>query len=234
MALPIDLWLIHPETEMCDAFSARFEGMPNVSVLQSRFEDLPPHDCFVTAGNSFGIMNAGIDAAVIQFHGKDLMRRIQHRILDEYLGEQPIGTSMIEPTGNSMYPFVAHSPTMRVPGCINGTDKVYAATWASLVAVYRHKAAKNAEQSTEQLAIQKTTQKTNHKDDSKTTENRSIEVVVFPAMGAGFGGVPFSEVARQMAAAYRHYLSPPHRMNWDMVAARQRTIHYDGRKRVSS
>ena len=61
----------------------------------------------------------------------------------------------------------------------------------------------------------------------------SIETVVFPAMGAGFGGVPYLEVARQMAVAYRHYLNPPHRMDWDMVAGRQRAIHYDGKRQVS-
>ena len=125
MALPLDLWLIHPEDEACLAFRERFDGLPNVDVIQSRFEDLPPHDCFVTAANSFGIMNAGIDAAVIRFHGEALMQRVQHRILDEFLVEQPIGTSFIESTGNSEYPFIAHSPTMRTPGSINGTDKVY-------------------------------------------------------------------------------------------------------------
>jgi len=207
MALPIDLWLIHPESEMCDAFRTRFEKLPNVTVIESRFEDLPPHDCFVTAANAFGIMNAGIDAAVIHFHGVELMQRIQHRILDEYLGEQPIGTSLIEPTGNPDYPYVAHSPTMRVPGSISGTDKVYAATWASLLAVYQH----NVRQ---------------------TDERQKINTVVFPAMGAGFGNVPYKEVARQMAVAYAHYLSPPHRMNWDTVIGRQKAIAYDEGKLV--
>lgn len=205
MALPIDLWLIHPDAEMCDAFRSRFDGLPRVTVIQSRFEDLPPHDCFVTAANAFGIMNAGIDAAVVRLHGERLMRRVQSRIMDEYLGEQPIGTSFIEPTGNPDYPFIAHSPTMRVPGSIEGTDKVYVATWASLIAVYRHKA----------------------------TNTTPIETVVFPAMGAGFGGVPYGEVARQMAVAYRHYLNPPHRMDWDIIATRQRAIHYDGTQQVS-
>lgn len=205
MALPIDLWLIHPKVEMCDAFRERFEGLPRVQIIQSRFEDLPPHDCFVTAANSFGIMNAGIDAAVIRFHGEGLMQRIQTRILDQYLGEQPIGTSFIEATGNADYPFVAHSPTMRVPGSIQGSDKVYVATWASLIAVYQFKVA----------------------------SPETIQTVVFPAMGAGFGGVPYSEVARQMATAYRHYLNPPPRMNWDMVAKRQKAIHYDGEKQGS-
>ena len=205
MSLPIDLWLIHPKQEMCEAFRMRFDGLPRVTVIQSRFEDLPPHDCFVTAANSFGIMNAGIDAAVIRFHGDELMRQIQLRIMDEYLGEQPIGTSFVQETGTANYPFIAHSPTMRVPGSIDGTDKVYAATWASLLAVYRYNA----------------------------KHERCIESVVFPAMGAGFGGVAYPEVARQMAVAYRHYLSPPHRMTWDMVATRQRSIHYDGDRQVA-
>lgn len=205
MALPIDLWLVHPDPEMCDAFRERFADLPRVMVLKARFEELPPHDCFVTAGNAFGIMNAGIDAAVVQFHGEGLMHRIQHRILDEYLGEQPIGTAFVEPTGTPDYPFVAHSPTMRVPGSIQGTDKVYSATWAALLAVYRHKAQGAG----------------------------NIQTVVFPAMGAGFGGVPFAEVARQMSVAYRHYLSPPHRMDWEMVVRRQRSIHYDGDRQVS-
>ena len=205
MALQIDLWLIHPDADMCAAFTTRFQGLPRVTVLQSRYEDLPPHDCFVTAANSFGIMSAGIDAAVIHVHGEELMRRIQFRIMDEFLGEQPIGTAMIEPTGNPKFPFIAHAPTMRVPGSIVGTDKIYAATWASLVAVYRH----------------------------NVTNSQKIDSVVFPAMGAGFGGVPYSEAARQMSVAYRHYLDPPHRMDWDMVASRHKRIAYDGNQQVT-
>src|SRR5829696_10590365 len=98
MALPIDIWLLHPEEAACDAFRRRFEGLPRVRVVQARFEELPPHDCFVTAGNSYGIMTAGIDAAVVRFFGRELMAAVQHRILDEYLGEQPIGTAFIQST----------------------------------------------------------------------------------------------------------------------------------------
>ena len=206
MPLPLDVWLIHPDRQMCDAFRERFEGLPRVTVREARFEDLPPHDCFVTAANAFGIMNAGIDAAVVRFHGEGLMKAIQLRILDTYLGEQPIGTSFIQATGNADYPYVAHTPTMRVPGSIEGTDKVYAATWAALLAVYQH----------------------------NTTPGGSakINTVVFPAMGAGFGAVPYTEVARQMSVAYHHYLHPPHRLDWDMVANRHKAIAYDQSKQV--
>jgi hypothetical protein len=35
-----------------------------------------------------------------------------------------------------------------------------------------------------------------------------------------------------MAAAYRHYREPPHRLDWDFVVERQKAIHYDGGKQV--
>ena len=198
------LWLVHPEEAMCDAFRKRFEGLPNVCVIRGTFEDLEPHDCFVTAGNAFGIMTAGIDAAVVRAFGQPLMVRVQQVILDRYLGEQPIGTAFLVPTGHTTIPFLAHAPTMRVPGIIDGTDKVYSATWAALLAVFAH----------------------------NLGPDQPIETLAFPAMGTGFGGVPFSEAARQMAAAYRHFLEPPHRLDWDFVIARQKAITYDGKAQV--
>lgn len=198
------LWLIHPADEMCEAFRLRFAGLPNVRVIRGRFEDLEPHDCFVTAGNAFGIMTAGIDAAVIRRFGEPLMEQVQHRIMDQYFGEQPVGTAFIQPTHDRNIPFIVHAPTMRVPGNIEGTDKVYSATWAALLAIQAH----------------------NQGSGSR------IEVVAFPAMGTGFGGMPFSEAARQMAVAYRHFLEPPHRLDWDFVAQRQLAICYDGKRQV--
>jgi O-acetyl-ADP-ribose deacetylase (regulator of RNase III) len=200
------LWLLHPDEEMCEAFRRRFEGLPGVRVIRGRFEELEPHDCFVTAGNAFGIMTAGIDAAVVARFGEGLMRRVQHEVMDRYLGEQPVGTAFVLPTGDVSIPFLSHAPTMRVPGSIAGTDKVYSATWAALLAIHAHNA----------------------------TSDEKIATAAFPAMGTGFGGVAFDEAARQMAVAYRHYLEPPHRLDWDFVARRQKAICYDGARRVVS
>jgi len=55
----------------------------------------------VTAGNSFGLMTAGIDAAVVRFFGEPLMQRVQHRIMDEFFGEQPVGTAFVLSTGDA-------------------------------------------------------------------------------------------------------------------------------------
>jgi O-acetyl-ADP-ribose deacetylase (regulator of RNase III) len=116
-----------------------------------------------------------------------------------------VGTAFVVPTDHAHVPFVVHAPTMRVPGNIEGTDKVYAATWSAFLAIHAH----------------------NVSDDHK------IEVVAFPAMGTGFGGMQFDEAARQMAAAYRHYLTPPHRLDWDFVVERHKAICYDGDRQVA-
>jgi O-acetyl-ADP-ribose deacetylase (regulator of RNase III) len=198
------VWLVHPDKEMCDAFHRRFAGLPRVRVIQGRFEDLEPHDCFVTAGNAFGIMSAGIDAAVVRRFGSNLMHRVQHHIIDQFYGEQPVGTAFIVSTEDASIPFIIHAPTMRVPGNIDGTDKVYCATWAAILAAQAH----------------------------NRTSHQKIETLALPAMGTGFGGVSFDEAARQMAAAYRHYLNPPHRLDWDFVIERNLAIHYDGGRQV--
>lgn len=195
------LWLVHPDEGMCAASRERFAGLSNVRVIKGLFEHLDPHDCFVTAGNDFGLMSVEIDAAVVRRFGEPLMERVQQQIMNEYLGKQPVGMAFIVPTGTRSLPFLCHAPTMRVPGSIAGTDKVYAATWAALLAVAAH--------------------------------NRGGgDPVGIPAMGTGFGGVSFDEAARQMAAAYRHLLEPPHRLGWDFVIERQRAICYDGALQV--
>jgi O-acetyl-ADP-ribose deacetylase (regulator of RNase III) len=198
------VWLVHPDKEMCDAFHRRFAGLPRVRVIQGRFEDLEPHDCFVTAGNAFGIMSAGIDAAVVRRFGSNLMHRVQHHIIDQFYGEQPVGTAFIVSTEDASIPFIVHAPTMRVPGNIDGTDKVYCATWAAILAAQAH----------------------------NRPSHQKIETLALPAMGTGFGGVSFDEAARQMAAAYRHYLNPPHRLDWDFVIERNLAIHYDDGRQV--
>lgn len=186
--------------DLVDACERRFSKFQEVEVIQTRWEIAAPHDCFVTAGNSFGIMTAGVDAAVVRDLGPDVERAVQTKIMNDYLGEQPVGTAFIVPTGSSRVPLLCHAPTMRVPGSIVGTDNVYLATRAALLTVYHH---------------------------NRDSDQR-IESLGLPAMGAGFGGVQADEVARQMAAAYQLYLEPPYPPDWDRVLRRERVICYAG------
>jgi O-acetyl-ADP-ribose deacetylase (regulator of RNase III) len=199
MSLP-HLILVDPMVDLCEAWQGHFQGLPGVSIEIGRFEDLPRFDCMVSAANSFGLMDGGVDAAITDFFGPSLPVAVQRRILDEYLGEQPVGTSMIVETGHPSHPFVAHTPTMRVPMAIARTDNVYRAMWAMLIAVRRH----------------------------NLSHERKIEVVACPGLGTKTGRVPPKVAARQMAIAYRNWLAPPSQIDWAYADRRQAEVRYGG------
>jgi O-acetyl-ADP-ribose deacetylase (regulator of RNase III) len=130
------LILVDPNVALCAAWQEGFRDLPGVEIVNAFFERLETNwDCIVSAANSFGHMSGGVDLAIIQFFGEALMTRVQRRILNEWRGEQPVGTSMIIETGDSVHPYVAHTPTMRIPMAITNTDNVYLAMWAMLLAV---------------------------------------------------------------------------------------------------
>lgn len=200
--LELRLVLIAPNPELCVAWRKHCRGLPRVEYVVGRFEDLPEFDCLVSAANSFGLMDGGVDAAIIDFFGPSLMAQVQEQIQDEFLGEQPVGTSIIVETGHPKHPFIAHTPTMRVPMDIRRTDNVYLAMWAMLLAVRAH----------------------------NRRNQRRIEIVACPGLGTGTGRVPYAEAARQMALAYRHALNPPTKIDWELADHREGQVRHGGRR----
>ena len=184
----------------CIAAEKYFDGLPNVEIINKRFEDLTAYDCMVSAANSFGLMDGGIDGAITKFFGTQLMRQVQEHIIMEFHGEQPIGTSIIMGTGHEDFPYIAHTPTMRVPMDIAHTDNVYNAMMGMLRAVHQHNG----------------------------IASRKINVIACPGLGTGVGRMPAPEAARQMALAYKNYLNPPHAITWDYAAQRQADVRYGG------
>jgi O-acetyl-ADP-ribose deacetylase (regulator of RNase III) len=190
------LILTAPNPSLFDAFREYFAPFPDVEIINDRFEWIPIFDCLVSPANFFGMMDGGMDAAITQFFGLSLECRVKERILEEYLGEQPVGTSFIIETGHLKHPFLAHTPTMRVPMSLKDTDVPYVAMWAMLLAIRQH----------------------------NKTHPRPIASVVCPGLGTGIGQVPLAEAARQMAIAYDHFLYPPKVLNTFVAASRQLQI----------
>ena len=193
---PLQLILTAPNSSLFAAFQSQFSQFPGVSIIGERFEWIPTFDCLVSPANSFGMMDGGMDAAITQFFGVSLERKVQDHILDAYLGEQPVGTSFIIETAHPKHPFLAHTPTMRVPMSIKDTDVPYTAMWAMLLAIRQH----------------------------NKTHQHQIKSVVCPGLGTGIGQVPYAEAARQMAIAYDYFRHPPKMINTFVAASRQLQI----------
>ncbi len=190
------LILVAPKVELCRSWESYFQGLPNIEIVQGYFQNLSNFDCMVSAANSFGLMDGGVDLAIIDFFGQKLMQSVQANILQKYLGEQPVGTSMIIKTEHPKHPFIAHTPTMRLPMQISHTDNVYVAMWAMLLAVREH----------------------------NQNNAQAIEIVACPGLGTATGKMPFSEAAQQMALAYQNFLNPPTHLNWEIVTKRPKPI----------
>lgn len=193
--------IIGREKELMDTTRWQFRSHPEVEIAHGDFENVFHFDCIATAGNSFRLMDAGIDRAVVKYFGEPLMAAIQQRILDDYLGEQPVGTSFIIETRNPRHPYVAHTPTMRIPMNISGTDYVYLAMWATLLEVRRFNRA----------------------------AAKRIETLLCPVFGAGSGGVDFIEASLQLRLAYEHFIKPPKFINPSYAQLRHERIHFGGK-----
>ena len=80
----VELILVDPNEALCREWQMAFAKRPGVSVVCGRFEALPEFDCMVSAANSFGLMDGGVDLAITRFFGVPLMERVQAHILQEY------------------------------------------------------------------------------------------------------------------------------------------------------
>lgn len=196
----VKLILVDPKPDLCAAYHERFAGLLNVEIVQGRFENLPEFDCMVSAANSFGLMDGGVDFAIIDFFGAELEKKVQQRILEEYLGGQPVGTSFIVETGHPRHPYLAHTPTMRIPLSIARTDHVYLALQAMLLAVRKH----------------------------NQGQLQPIRTIACPGLGTSTGRVPVQRAAKQMALAYRNFLNPPLSIDWSLAMNRQQEVWFGG------
>jgi O-acetyl-ADP-ribose deacetylase (regulator of RNase III) len=194
------LILVDPDPAVVDAWRVHFEDEPGVEVRHGRFEDLGEFDCIVSAANSFGLMDGGVDLAILRFFGIELMDRVQAQLVDRFFGEQPVGTSMLVETGMKKHPFVAHTPTMRIPRDVRGTDAVYNAMLAMLREVELHNRASGT--------------------------LRRIRIVACPGLGTLTGRMPPNEAARQMHMGWQSMRFPLTEITWPAAQTRDRNVRW--------
>jgi len=191
------LTLIDPQEGLCQEWKKSFASYPEVEIRHGYFEQVKSYDCMVSPANSFGLMDGGVDLAIRNYFGLKIQYFVQRIIQRDYYGEQPVGTSFIVFTEHEEHPFLAHTPTMRVPMSIAGTDNVYNAFFAMLRAVANH---------------------------NKQDDIARINKVLCPGFGTYTGNVAFAEAARQMALAYKHFHKPTTNMTWPNLIERNNRI----------
>jgi O-acetyl-ADP-ribose deacetylase (regulator of RNase III) len=203
--------------ELYEEFLKAFSGFPDVEVVFKRFEDTD-FDCVVSAANGFGLMDGGVDQCITDYFGVEMMHRVQNMIINKYAGEQPVGTSELVLGGykhlknpNTIITrpmkvqFVAHTPTMRVPRDVSGSDNAYQAMKAALLAVKNHN-----------LLVDSGVE--------GYDESNRINSLVTPGLATLTGRVPYDKAAKQMALATFHVMNPPKVINWYYASERDAEI----------
>ena len=191
-----ELILVDPQKDLCEQWEKYFSDFPEVKIFHGYFQNIKEYDCLVSPANSFGLMDGGVDLAIRNYFGMQLQYAVQKRIQSEFYGEQPVGTSIIVPTEDELRPFLAHTPTMRVPLDISKTDNVYNAFFALLRALANF----------------------------NKVNPLPIKKVLCPGLGTATGGMDLGEAARQMAVAYKNFHHPTTNMNWKNLKERNQEI----------
>lgn len=190
----MELILYDINKSLCDEFTKYFSKYENVKIINCSFLELPQIDCIVSPANSFGIMDGGIDLVFTNYFGTQLMKRVQNKIIKEYSGEQPVGTSFIietnDPTDKHLY--LAHTPTMVLPMDIRGTNNVYYAMKSMLSAAENYPS--------------------------------WLSSIACCGLGTATGKVPFDIAAKQMALAYEHFINPTTKIDWTSANQRYREV----------
>jgi len=200
----ISLLLFDSNKEIANAFTTHFADLPNVSIRHCLLEELNPdsYDCLVSPANSFGLMDGGIDRAITELFGNQLMKRVQKYIIRNYAGEQPVGTSFLIPIedhqDDRICHYLSHTPTMRIPMDISDTDNVYVAMKTLLVQVI---------------------------DFNMSCVFRKIRTIACSGLGTKTGRVSPDSAARQMRLAYGHIMNVPDKISWNFAIGRHREIN---------
>ena len=94
-------------------------------------------ECIVSPANAFGLMDGGYDLAITQWFGPELQKRVQQYIIDNYYGEQPVGTSFII-DANEKGQKLIHTPSMQTPREILDPFVVYQCMRSTLMCAYQN------------------------------------------------------------------------------------------------
>jgi O-acetyl-ADP-ribose deacetylase (regulator of RNase III) len=123
----IKIILLDRNKKMVESWKRFFNGTENVKFVCSDFEKFMDNNkvqCVVSPANSYGLMDGGYDYAISEWFGWDLQNKVQKYIVDNFYGEQPVGTSIIVDTGKDGIKLI-HTPTMRYPDIIRDAAVVY-------------------------------------------------------------------------------------------------------------
>ena len=134
------IYFVEANISKLEKLKLYFKDETNIEFVNENFIDFMKKnkvDCVVSPANSFGLMDGGFDLAITNWYGEELQKRVQKYIIENYYGEQPVGTSFIIETGKDNE-YLIHTPTMRVPERIIDSRVIYHCMRTCLIEAKKH------------------------------------------------------------------------------------------------
>ncbi len=107
----------------------------NKSITQADYPTI------VSAGNSFGQMNGGVDGYINTLLSNSYNRMgdiVSSIISRDFAGELPVGTSIIVPVENNKYKNLIYTPTMRIAEPVYNTLNAYLAFRSTILKIKKN------------------------------------------------------------------------------------------------
>jgi len=152
----------------------------NISVFGDDFRTFSSkYDAIVSAGNSNGLMDGGIDMAISNHldHYIPFIKCVQSQLKTKCNFKHQPGAAAILDTNSSKCKYLIHIPTMIIPMCITDKSILYWGIYNMLHEVYNHNIATN-----------------------------DIKKILCAGLGTGAGGVPYIQFIKLVKLAYDHYM----------------------------
>lgn len=130
------LFLVDCNASMTDAWRTKLK-YEDVAIINDYFKNFVKKyeiDAIVAPGNSFGIMDGGLDLEIRNYLGMEAQEDLQKKIKDEWNGELPPGVTTTIKAG---WKYLVYTPTMRIPGVIIDENVIYNCMRSSLIELKR-------------------------------------------------------------------------------------------------
>ncbi|CAH2606181.1 protein of unknown function (plasmid) [Rhodovastum atsumiense] len=169
---------VDPHAAFLGALTRALEGRDGVSATAGLLQPTG-WDALIAAGNSFGMMDGGVDLAIARML-PGVEGRVRAAIASEHGGFLPVGAAVAVPADGDLVTgrWLLYAPTMESPRDIRGSVNAYLAMHAAIGAARR-------------IPLPAGT------------------TIACTGLGTGVGRLPPEVAARQMALAIRHAEGAP-------------------------
>jgi O-acetyl-ADP-ribose deacetylase (regulator of RNase III) len=105
------LHLVDQSPDVVREWKRAFAAFPEVAVTRADILSVAS-TALISAANSYGYMNGGIDLAYRGFYGIQIEHAVQAKMAKVAGAYLPVGQAVLVETGHSRIPFLISAPTM--------------------------------------------------------------------------------------------------------------------------